>query len=98
MSVAEIILQQMGGSRRLSLMVGATNFLSHEKEKAVSFRFKGNSKINYLKVTLNGRDTYDMEFGKVYGQKYTVVKKVEDVYNDSLKKIFEDTTKLYLSF
>ena len=93
--VAQTILKQMGGTNRLSAMIGANNFINHGD--AVSFRFKGSTFANYFKVTLNSMDTYDIEFGKVWGTKYTVKKKFEGVYNDQLKKIFEKTTKLYLT-
>jgi len=96
MEIAKTILMQMGGTGRLNTMVGANNYISHGD--GVSFRFKGSKHSNYLKVTLNVLDTYDMEFGKVWGTKYTVKKEYDGVFFDQLKELFEKTTGLYLTF
>ncbi len=58
---AEIILEQIGGSRRLKMFVGAYDFLK-DGENTLMFKFKGSRKANYLKITLNSMDLYDMEF------------------------------------
>lgn len=93
--VAEIIIQQMGGFGRLKCMVGADYFVANGND--VSFKFKGSKVANYIKIKLNEMDLYDIEFGKIWGYNYKIVKEVNGVYNDQLISIFEDTTKLYLS-
>ncbi len=96
MNIAKTIMGQLGGSR-LAVMTGAKNFLA--VEGGVSFRIGRNSKgVNYVKVILNAMDLYDIEYGRVYGTKYTVKAESKDVYNDQLKDNFEINTGMYLSF
>lgn len=99
MTVADTILQQLGG-RRFILMTGAKNLLNHSKENALSFRIPGtmtHHKINYVKITLTPSDTYTMEFGRIYGTRYTVIEIVEGVYCDMLTDIFTSKTGLETS-
>lgn len=92
--VAQTIATQLGGTSRLKMMVGAHNFATDGKN--LVFKIK-NPKINYIKITLNGKDLYDLEFSKV-GISYKVVKEYKDIYNDQLVELFEKTTGMYLSF
>ena len=102
--VAEIILQQMGGSRKLVAMVGANKFTYGEKEydgfvqPYVMFNFKMNPKMNWCKVIYEeGKDTYVMQFIKQSGMKEPkVVQEYKEVYCDDLISLFEQTTGLYL--
>lgn len=110
--IAKTILEQMGGSRRLEAFLGAHCFVAHER--AVSFKWKARSKSNYVKITLNSMDTYDLEFGRLRNVKpkdyspeeieracresYKVVSKHEGIYFDQLMDVFERETGLYLSF
>lgn len=93
--VAETIVQQMGGFGRLKCMVGADHFGTSGDN--LSFKFKGSKVANYIKITLNGMDLYDVEFGKIWGTNYKIVKEIDGLYFDQLIPVFEDTTKLYLS-
>lgn len=104
MTVANIILEQMGGIRNIKMMTSAKDFLDHGE--AVSFKFQGSRKVNYVKVTLNTMDTYNLEFGKIGTEKsqfggrmpsYKVIENIDDIYNDNLKSCFENYTGLYLS-
>jgi hypothetical protein len=93
--VAGTILQQLGG-RKFMMMVGAHNLVcSGEGCGTLMLKFKGSRVANYLKVTLTGMDLYDVEFGKIWGTNYKVVKNVEGYYNDMLVELFESTTGLY---
>ena len=94
--IARTIFEQMGGLGRLKAFVGGHTFVSDGD--SASFKFKGSKVANYMKVTLTPLDTYNVELGKIWGQKYTVKKELDNVYFDQLVSIFEDTTKLYLSF
>lgn len=90
-----MIMAQLGGNRFIA-MTGAKNFLSHE-DGALSFRLPGR-KINFMKITLKGKDLYDVEFGKVTAGKtftYKVVSSVPDVFCEDLQAIFTETTGLY---
>jgi len=95
-SVAEIIFQQLGG-HKFAVMTGAKNLAS--TGNGLSFRLTGSGGftkdgINYVKITLNDMDTYDMEFGKIKGSNYKVITTKNDVYNDMLQNIFTDVTGL----
>jgi len=90
--VAEIILQQLGG-RKFLAMTGAKNLLSDKD--ALSFKIpKAKQNINYVKIVLNYKDTYNVEFGKVRGINYDIIKKFDDVYAEDLQRIFTDVTGL----
>jgi len=98
--VANIIIQQMGGTGRLNAMIGAKNFVfHHDLEGGVSFKFMKSSlkgAPNYIKITLNGKDLYNLEFGYIRGSKYKVVKKIDDVFAEDLRPIFKRQTGLDL--
>ena len=94
MNVAEIIADQIG--HKAFYMLGAYNLLNHgDEEKALSFRIKGSRKVNYIKISLTPADLYDIEFGKVWGLNYKVVKTVEGVYADMMHDLIEQNTGLY---
>lgn len=97
MSVANTILQQLGGNRFVA-MTGAKNLTSDGN----ALRFKlparfAKDGINAVKVTLDPSDTYTMTF---YSQKSAptfavkVVAEFSDVYNDNLQNIFTKATGL----
>jgi hypothetical protein len=97
-SIAQTILAQIGGSRRLAIMTGAKNFMAHKD--GLSFRLphtitKGG--INHIQITLTPADTYDVTFNKIRGLKVTQAAFVEGVYCDNLKEIIADETGLALS-
>ena len=98
LQVAQTIIAQMGGTRRLSLMVGASLFAGDDS--SVMFSFKGSRKMNKCRVTLDASDTYTVEFFKFSPSKLTcpVVEEISGVHCDMLVDIFESRTGLYLSF
>jgi hypothetical protein len=78
-------------------MTGAKNFLDHGN--ALSMKIgRNSSNSNYLKITLNSLDLYDVHFSKVtkMGEEKSV-KEFDNVYNDSLVEIFESHTGMYTS-
>ena len=91
-NIASIILNQLGGNK-FKTMTGAKDIYSIDN--GLALKFKGCSKTNYLKITLSYKDTYIMEFGKIYGDKYKVFKIIDDVYSEDLQNIFTDITGLY---
>jgi hypothetical protein len=99
---AETIFNQLGGTRRLAMMTGATNFSygsTDKNETYVQFRVGRNAKkINLVKITLNGSDTYTTEFMWATTKAITVKSEFAGVYNDMLKEIFESSTGMYLTF
>jgi hypothetical protein len=92
-SVAQTILNQLGGMKRLVIMTGAYNFVA--SPNAVSFRIK-NRKVNYIKITLNGKDLYDLKFSRIFNYQEKVVAELNDIYFDQLIPIFEQNTGMYL--
>lgn len=99
LEVAQMILRQMG-HRRLSVMIGAHNFVGSEKDRSLTFEWKADSQngANAVTVSLEPSDTYTMNFFKIRGLEMTELAQFEDVYNDMLCEIFEKYTGLYLSF
>lgn len=94
LTVANTIKDRLG--RGFALLTGAKNFLGDKN--SLSFRLpSGTAKqgINYVKIVLNGRDLYDVTFGKIRGTTYKVVTEAEDVYFDSLQDVFENRTGLF---
>ena len=92
-TIAENIQTQIGG--RAFYMLGSWNHLDHGN--ALSFRIRGSRTVNHIKVTLNSLDLYDLEFGKLYGHNYRVVKTIDGVYADQLNRLIESNTGLYTS-
>ena len=99
--VAQTILQQLGGNKFIA-MTGAKRFVAHED--GLSFSLGRNaSNANYVKITLNGKDLYDVKFERVTTNKTTfemkrVVKAEEkDLYCDMLQSTFTEITGLYTS-
>ena len=97
MEIAKTILQQMGGTGRLSAMIGAKYFTA--SENGVSFKIGGGAKkgINGIRVNLNSMDTYDVSFLKLRKCEQKVVAEVKGVYCDELKSVVENNIGMYLS-
>ena len=93
--IASNIIMQLGGFSRLQIMLGAYNFV--DLKNGLSFKIK-NPKANYIKITLNGKDLYDIEIGRIRGTTYKVVHSQEDVYAVDLRKIIEKHTGMYMAF
>jgi hypothetical protein len=97
---AETIFKQLGGKRRLSLMIGAKNFAFGSTpigETLASFRFAGYRKANHFEVTLNRNDLYDVRLIKIRKFDFDVVETFTDVFAEDLVRLFESETGLYLS-
>jgi hypothetical protein len=93
--IASNIIMQLGGFSRLQIMLGAYNFV--DRQNGLSFKIK-NPKANYIKITLNAKDLYDIEIGRIRGNTYKVVYSQEDVYAVDLRKIIEKHTGMYMAF
>lgn len=91
--IAKTILDQLGGNRFM-VMTGAKNLVAIDA--GVRFRVGQNAKgINMVEVRLNGRDLYDMRFGRVVAGAFKEKAKVDDVWCDMLQEIFTAETGLY---
>jgi len=96
------ILRQLGGSRWLQMMIGAKNFMvGHTNGGALgglSFKFPrpGRGKPNFVRILLMGDDTYSVEFMSLHGYNARSMSKVDGIYADQLRGLFERNTGLYL--
>ena len=93
LAVANAISGQIGA--RAMLMMGAKHILGDAD--SLRFRIQGCVEINLVKVRLNGRDLYDVEFMKVRGLAFRVVATCQDVYAEDLNHTIETKTGLRLS-
>lgn len=94
MNIAQTIANQIGNGALY--MIGAKNLLAHDD--GLSFRVGRNSKsVNYVKITLNSMDTYDVEYGYIRGMNYTVRNNESGLYFDMLRDSIERNTGLYTS-
>jgi hypothetical protein len=99
MSVAQTILDQLGGNRFI-VMTGARNFVAHPY--ALSFKLPAGlavDGINYVKIDLSPSDLYRVE---VYRLKGTTLeprgkRSASGVYADQLRSVFTDLTGLETS-
>lgn len=87
--------QALGGVNRLQAMVGI-KYPTYGKN-FIQFKFSGSQKANTLKMILNDRDLYDMEFYKIRGTNFKKVKEFNNVYASDVKNVFSDYTGLYLN-
>jgi hypothetical protein len=96
MRVAKTILEQLGGNK-FRMMTGAKNIAGDEN--SLSMRIgRNSSNSNYLKITLNAMDTYDMKFCKLTRKfEEKSVTEYSDVYNDMLTDVFTKHTGMYTS-
>lgn len=101
--VATETLRQLGRGRvnALAVMTGAKHIMAEDKGiGALRFRLPNNAKdgINFVRITLTPSDTYHVEYGRVWGSKYTPIYSDDGIYCDTLADSFEARTGLYLSF
>ena len=91
-NIAKTILQQLGGNKFIA-MTGAKNlgFTNNGLQMKIGRNSKG---ITHVIINLKSTDTYDMEFIKIRGTSYKVVKKLKGVYADQLQNIFTKFTGL----
>lgn len=96
MSVAQTILQQLGG-RRFVTMTDARDFVGGEN--SLLFRLPerfAKDGINKVRISLGALDTYTMCFLKCNFSKHTfqIVEEHSGLYFDQLKDVFTEVTGL----
>ena len=93
-SQAKTLLKQLGGNKFMA-MTGAKDF--GIGSDGLHFKIGRNSKsISHIVIRLTSMDLYEMKFLRVRAGKITVVKKVNNVYNDMLGKIFTKYTGMHV--
>jgi hypothetical protein len=90
--IAQTIIEQMGGVRKLKAMLGVPMFITIPH--GVKFKFFGSNKANIVEITLNRLDYYDMKFGLFRNNAIRLAHVFEDISADQLKDTFEDATGL----
>lgn len=80
------------GLKGLKIMLGANRFVT--EPGALSFRFKGNRRMNHVNFRLNGSDTFDLTFGLVRNGTYATVEEINDVQVEQLAETFREATGL----
>jgi hypothetical protein len=102
--VAKIILEQMGGARKIAVMLGIGSgpgyyFYDLPGNKGVGFSWpnRQRSKGNNVEIMLMPDDTYKMTFFNVSGADKKQVKKLDGIYADSLVDAFQSQTGWYLT-
>lgn len=87
--VASEILNQLGGNKFI-VMTGAKNW--YATTNSISFKIGRNLKgVSWVLITLNGMDTYDINFNNSKGIPKSTV---EGVYVDQLRETFTRHTGL----
>ena len=89
--IAYEILKQLGGNRFIA-MTGAKNFGITAGNNGIAFSIPRTNRVKYVRITLNGLDTYDVEF---LNTKLKLIIKRINVYNDQLQAVFTAQTGLY---
>lgn len=91
MTIAQTILAQLGGNR-FAVMTGAKNFLDGGNYLFFSIG-RNSTKINRVRITLMGNDTYTVEFLRMYKLELKeVVAPIVGVYAEQLQPIFKQHT------
>ena len=94
--IGRTILEQMGGQRRLSLMLGVKQLILLKDGVAFAWPNRESSKGNYVEIRLNGADLYDVAFFNASRSGKKLVKKFDDLYAEDLVNTFERQTGWYL--
>jgi len=107
------ILQQIGGNKFLVMTGSKVKYYGYDNNGYVYLMFKltkNQSKAQFLKIQLNGKDLYNMEFTRIkktlnkeysalgiriYDEAIEIIKTYEDIYCDQLQEIFTDITGMY---
>lgn len=94
MNTALTILNQLGGNKFV-YMTGVKNLVSCEEALMMDLP-KNNSEAKYLRIEIEGNDTYNLIFRKQNKKDFTfpIVKIYKNVFAQSLNTIFEIETGL----
>ena len=96
-AIASIIVQQLGGGRKLQMFIGLKQLINQSNGVTLVFpKPKHRGAVNRVRITLNASDLYDMEFIRTHGRSVKVVREFNDVYAEDLRDRFEEGTGLYI--
>lgn len=96
MTVPRTILEQLGGGKFIT-MTGAKHFTG--SDRALSFRLPGargfcKDGINFVKISLNAEDTYDVLFLRLRGVQVKTIAERKSIYVEQLHDVIQTTTGL----
>tara|TARA_Y100001970_G_C14154429_1_gene814680 strand:+ start:678 stop:1298 length:621 start_codon:yes stop_codon:yes gene_type:complete len=98
-AIASTIVKQLGGGRKLQMFIGLKQLINYPNGVSLVFpKPKHRGAVNKVKITLNGKDLYDMEFIRFNKNSSKVIKEFNDVYAEDLRDRFEEGTGLYIRF
>lgn len=93
--IANTIRSQIG--HKALYMIGAKN-MSYSANGSLSFKIMKNAKsVNYIRITLNAKDLYDVEYLNCNVKRIKEIAVENDVYCDMLRESIERNTELYTS-
>lgn len=90
--IAATILMQLGGNRFLA-MTGSVPQYCDNYTSCYKLR-RNKSRANYMKITLNCMDTYDIEFIRANTSGLKTLVEKRGYYNDMLQVMFTEVTGL----
>ena len=97
--IAETIVKQLGGAGKLQMFIGLKQVLTEGNGVTLVFpKPKHAGAVNRVRITLNGKDLYDMEFIRTRGKTVKVVSQFDDVFAEDIRDRFEEGTGLYIRF
>lgn len=93
--IANTILKQIGGPNKLKAMIGAKQFLI--LKDGIGIKIAKYNNINYISITLNSSDLYDISYKKVWGTNIKDIKDSNNLYFDMLVEDIEESLQARLS-
>jgi len=95
-SIANEIYKQIGS--QAFYMMGAKRKTTLGGDNFLAFKIGRNSTgINYVKVELTSMDVYKVTFSRIHGNKHTIKKVRDGVYDDMLCGVIEEEIQMRLS-
>ena len=90
---ANTTIKHLGGNKFIA-MTGAKNFVFGPL--GIGFKIGRNChSINYIRISINGLDLYNIEFIRIRKSNLKVINKITNIYNDQLQSVFTKYTGLY---
>lgn len=96
-AIADTILQQLGGLKFI-VITGANSF--SYGDNSLNFRLSSRMtkhKAQCMRITLNGKDLYDLELMKIRNFELKLVDKKTDIDAEALQRVFTEMTGLNTS-
>ena len=96
-SAMTTIAQLAGNANKLRAMIGVKQVGYDANSVTFKFAARATNGANCCTIVLDASDTYTVKFHSIRGLKCTPKGETSDVYADSLRTVFEQSTGLRLS-